>query len=162
MERVSRASPDFGRWNLEERNDNLPSQENQILEEGLPFESEVVPLDNVVLPSGNGSGSQDRIPTGDELEVANMQEHVDHGYYIVEDILKHKFRSGYYFLTKWEGFPMSDCTWEPIKQFILPDGSINPLLHSYCQEKRLHTAWEKASALSDRQKCMNLPNTISL
>ena len=57
---------------------------------------------------------------------------------------------------------MSDCAREPIKQFILPDGSINPLLHSYCQEKWLHTAGKKALALSDRQKGMNLPNTISL
>jgi len=126
----------------EENHGNLPNDEN------VPF----------------GMGDQAQIPTheGADLEVANAQEHEAVGYYIVESILKHKFSNGYYFLTKWENFPICDSTWEPIKQFVLPNGSINPALQAYCSEKRLHTAWRKALALSDRKKGLHLTNTITV
>jgi transposase InsO family protein len=51
----------------------------------------------------------DHIPEATEAE--NFPE--KDGFYQVEAILKHKYRQGWRFLTKWEGFPISSSTWEP-------------------------------------------------
>ena len=44
---------------------------------------------------------------------------------VVDKILDMKFRSGWKYLTKWIGLPISDATWEPLSTFveITNDGS---------------------------------------
>ena len=74
---------------------------------------------------------KDEEPTPDE----NVSER--EGYYNVESILKHKFRQGWRFLTKWEGFPLSSSTWEPVKSFVQPNGRVCGPFKEYCQTKGL-------------------------
>ena len=66
------------------------------------------------------------------------------GYYNVESILKHKFRNGWKFLVKWENFPVSSSTWEPVTNFCLPNGSVNSVFKDYCLENGLTTILKKA------------------
>ena len=71
-------------------------------------------------------------------------EHHRQGYFFVEAILKHKYKQGYKFLTKWERYPIQDSTWEPVKAFVQPDGAINPIFQRYCQDQGLEKAYRKA------------------
>ena len=73
------------------------------------------------------------VPTPDENADKNQE-----GYYFVEEILKHKFRQGWRFLTKWENFPVSASTWEPPRSFVLPDGRVCQPFKEYCQAKGLN------------------------
>ena len=46
-------------------------------------------------------------------------------YYFVERILRHTYKHGCRFYTKWSGYSFSDCTWEPVTAFIFDDGNVN-------------------------------------
>ena len=46
-------------------------------------------------------------------------------YYFVERILGHTYKHGWRFYTKWSGYSIPDCTWEPVWAFILDDGNVN-------------------------------------
>ena len=52
------------------------------------------------------------------------------GYYVVAGIARHEFKQGWKFLTLWDGFGLSEATWEPMSAFIQPDGRINPIFCS--------------------------------
>ena len=58
---------------------------------------------------------------------------LNRGYFIVESILKHKYRQGYQFLTKWRNFSVGEATWEPTRSFVQPDGFINEVFAEYCK-----------------------------
>ena len=74
----------------------------------------------------------------DEYEMA------EEGFYNVESILKHKFSQGWRFLVKWEGYPVENSTWEPLKNFIQPGGVLNSKFKEYCLEKGLESVLQKA------------------
>ena len=78
------------------------------------------------------------ISAGDELE----------GIFQVEAMLKHPYRQGYQFLTKWKHYAITESTWEPLKH----DQAINQLLREYCQSHNLHKAYQSAFALSARRE----------
>lgn len=77
------------------------------------------------------------------------------GYFKVEAILKHRYRNGYQFLTKWENFSVEDSTWEPTKHFVLDSGRINPVFHDYCVTHKLTKALNQAIVLANRQATFN-------
>ena len=86
---------------------------------------------------------------------SNESMDVDSGCFKVEAILKHKYKQGWRFLTKWEGWPLSDATWEPVKSFVDPGGPINAAFLEYCQsnglERPLREAIQRSSRESDAQ-----------
>ena len=56
--------------------------------------------------------------------------------YIVESILKHRRRGrGYQFLTLMKGSPTHDAEWQPTRDFVDKDGTINDKFYKYikCQ-----------------------------
>jgi hypothetical protein len=67
----------------------------------------------------------------------STEEMAEEGFYNVEAILKHKYSQGWRFLVHWEGFPLSNLTWEPLKSFILPTGIVNSKLREYCERNGL-------------------------
>ena len=84
-----------------------------------------------------------------EVDVASPEEPDAPGFYPVESILKHKYKQGWRFLTKWENWPLSDATWEPVRAFIQPNGQLNTIFSEYCQrnglEKPLRQAIQRAT-----------------
>ena len=61
-------------------------------------------------------------------------------------------RAGSYFLTLWDGYGLSEATWEPMSAFIQPDGSINPIFGSYLVENNERQLLTRAETLSQRKK----------
>ena len=67
----------------------------------------------------------------DQLEDLTAEEMAVNGYYVVAGIARREYKQGWKFLTLWEGYGVSEATWEPISAFIHFDGSINPVFCSY-------------------------------
>ena len=68
----------------------------------------------------------------------------------VEQILRHRYRQGYQFLTRWEDFSVVESTWEPVRSFV-NDGLINSQFLKYAQENGLQKAITQAHNLCRRQ-----------
>ena len=76
---------------------------------------------------------------------------LDDGYFLVQKILKAKFQQVWRFLTQWEGYPVSDSTWEPIRSFVLPDGRLNEVFVEFCKKEKLEKVLKHAHDLSCRK-----------
>ena len=74
------------------------------------------------------------------------------GYYVVAGIARHEYKQGWKFLTPWDGYGLSEATWEPMSAFIQPDGSINPIFRSYLVENNEGQLLTRAETLSQRKK----------
>ena len=59
---------------------------------------------------------------------------------------------GWKFLTLWEGYGLSEMTWEPMSAFKQPDGTINPIFRSYLVENNESQRLSRAETLSQRKK----------
>ena len=79
-----------------------------------------------------------------QAEIMSPAEQEALGFYNVARIVKHKFQQGWKFLVVWEGFPVSAATWEPISAFALPNGSVNCVFKTYCEERGLADILNKA------------------
>ena len=66
------------------------------------------------------------------------------GYYVVAGIARQEYKQGWKFLTLWDGYGLSEATWEPMSAFIQPDGSINPIFRSYLVE---NNQWQLLAVL---------------
>ena len=56
------------------------------------------------------------------------------GYYLVAGIDATSINRAGKIITLWDGYGLSEATWEPMSAFIQPDGSINPIFRSYLVE----------------------------
>ena len=74
------------------------------------------------------------------------------GYCVVAGIARHEYKQGSKFLTLWDGYGLSEATWEPMSAFIQPDGSINPIFCSYLVENNEGQLLIRAETLSQRKK----------
>ena len=88
----------------------------------------------------------------DELEEMTAEEMAVDGYYVVAGIARQEYKQGRKFLTLWDGYGLSEATWEPMSAFIQPDGSINPILRSYLVENNEGQLLTRAETLSQRKK----------
>ena len=88
----------------------------------------------------------------DELDEMTADEMAVGGYYVVAGIARHEYKQGWRFLTLWDGFGVSEATWEPMSAFIQPDGSINPIFCSYVVENNEGQLLIRADTLSQRKK----------
>ena len=88
----------------------------------------------------------------DELEEMNADEMAVDGYYVVAGIARHEYKQGWKFLTLWDGYVLSEATWEPMSAFNQPDGSINPIFRSYLIENNEGQLLTHAETLSQRKK----------
>ena len=74
------------------------------------------------------------------------------GYYVVAGIARHEYKQGWKKLTLWDGYGLSEATWEPMSAFIQPDGSINPIFCSYLVENNEGQLLTRAETLSQRKR----------
>ena len=88
----------------------------------------------------------------DELEEMTADEMAVDGYYVVAGIARHEYKQGWKFLTLWDGYGLSEATWEPMSAFIQPDGSINSIFCSYLVENYEGQLLTRAETLSKRKK----------
>ena len=88
----------------------------------------------------------------DKPEEMTADEMAVDGYYVVAGIARHEYKEGWKFLTPWDGYGLSEATWEPTSAFIQPDGSMNPIFCSYLVENNEGQLLTPAETLSQRKK----------
>ena len=88
----------------------------------------------------------------DELEEMTADEMAVDGYYVVAGIARHEYKRGWKFLTLWDGYGLSEATWEPMSAFIQPDGSINPIFRTCLVENNEGQLLTRAETMSQRKK----------
>ena len=74
------------------------------------------------------------------------------GFYLVESILRHRYRQGWRFLTLWERFGVEEATWEPFSALILPEGRLNSVLVDYLSQNNLGELLRLAEELASKTK----------
>ena len=67
-------------------------------------------LMNTPSDDGNVSSEIEETPP----EEMTDQEMRDAGFFLVENVLKHRYKQGWRFLVKWKGWSVAESTWEPI------------------------------------------------
>ena len=82
--------------------------------------------------------------TADEMAV--------NGCYVGAGIARHEYKQGLRFFTLWDGYGLSEATWEPMSAFLQPNGSINPISRSYLVESNKGQLPTRAETLSQREK----------
>ena len=88
----------------------------------------------------------------DKLEEMTDDEMAVNGYYVVAGIARHQYKQGWKFLTLWDGYGLSEATWEPMSAFIQLDGIISPIFRSYLVEISEGQLLTRAETLSQRKK----------
>ena len=88
----------------------------------------------------------------DQTEEMTVEEHAKEGFFMVEKIIKHKYKQGWRFLTMWENYGIDDATWEPISCFVHPDGRLNTIFKEYCEQHGLQHAFKKAMDMATAMK----------
>ena len=110
--------------------------------EGVP-DVPPAPLNPAVLPV-SPCPAGDFTPSPAILEPFTEEKAKIHGFYNVDCILSHKMRQGWRFLTKWEGYDTTEATWEGVKAFVHPDGTLNDVFVTYCQTNSLFAPLQQA------------------
>ena len=74
--------------------------------------------------------AEEEVPLDNELQPEEL---------IVEAILKHRYKQGWRFLTKFRGYPIGDCVWETPHSFAVSKDKINDLYANYCETHGITT-----------------------
>ena len=95
-----------------------------------------------------------RDKTGQSLPLYDAKEMHAQGNYLVESILQVRYKRGWRFLVKWQGYGTADSTWEPVKAFVLDGGRVNEVFARFCMEHqpRYNAALKKCRELSQRHR----------
>ena len=93
-----------------------------------------------------------REETGQSLPLYDVKEMHAQSNYLVESILQARYKQGWRFLVKWQGYGTADSTWEPVRAFVLDGGRVNEVFARFCMEDqpRYNSALKKCRELSQR------------
>ena len=95
-------------------------------------------------------GAEDSEGEG-QLPDMDAKEMKAKGFYKVEAILRSKYRHGWRFLVKWEGYSMAEPTWEPYTAFILDQGNVSSVFRDYCHANELQKVLKLAEIKSKKE-----------
>ena len=87
-----------------------------------------------------------------ELKEMIADEMAVDAYYVVAGIARHEYNQGWKFLTLWDGYGLSEATWEPMSAFLEPNRSIDPIFRSYLVENNEGQLLTRAETVSQREK----------
>ena len=87
-----------------------------------------------------------------ELPDMYAKEMAKKAFYLVESVLRHRYRQGWRFLTLWEGFGGEAATWEPFSAFVVPGGRLNTVLVDYLSQNNLGELLRLAETLASKTK----------
>ena len=73
------------------------------------------------------------------------------GFYKVEAISRSKYRHGWRFLVKWEGYSMAEATWGPYTAFIFDQGNVSSVFRDYCNANELQRVLKLAEIKSTKE-----------
>ena len=82
----------------------------------------------------------------------NAVEMAKEGFYLMKSVIRHRYRQGWRFLTRWEGFGVEEATWEPFPAFVLPEGRLNSVLVDYVSQNHLGQLLRLAETLASKKK----------
>ena len=88
----------------------------------------------------------------DELGEMTADETATDGYYVFAGIARHEYKQGWSLLTLWDGYGLSEATWDPMSASLQPDGSMNPIFGFYLADNNEGQLLTRAEALSQRKK----------
>ena len=97
------------------------------------------------LRSAEDSEGEGQLPDMDTKEMKAK------GFYKVEAILRSKYRHGWRFLVKWEGYSMAEATWEPYTAFFLDQRNVNSVFRDYCHANGLQRVLKLAETKSKKE-----------
>ena len=95
-----------------------------------------------------------RDETGQSLPVYDTKEMHAQGNYLMESILEARYKQGWRFLVKWQGYGTADSTWEPVKAFVPDGGCVNEVVSRFRMEHhpKCNSALKKCRELSQRSQ----------
>ena len=110
-----------------DEDEELPPMED---DDSLQMPERDISLSRPTVPTPTAVEARPKRISASEPVTFTESEMKKQDYYFVERILRHTYKRGWRFYTKWSGYSISDCTWEPVTAFIIDDGSVNEVLLS--------------------------------
>ena len=74
------------------------------------------------------------------------------GFYLLQSVIRHRYRQGWRFLTLWEGFGVEEATWESLSAFVFSEGRPNSVLVDYLLQNNLGELLRLAETLAPQKK----------
>ena len=87
-----------------------------------------------------------------ELPDMNAEEMAKDGFYLVKSVIRHRYRQGRRFLTRWEGFGVQEATGEPFPAFVLPARRLNSVVVDYMSQNNLGELLRLAQTLASQKR----------
>ena len=97
-------------------------------------------------------GAASPMKVEEDLPDMNAEEMANKGFYLVNSVLRHRYRQGLRFLTLWEGFGVEEATSEPFSAFVLPEGHLNSVLVDYLSQNNIGELLRLAETLTSKSK----------
>ena len=87
-----------------------------------------------------------------ELPDTNAEEMAKEGLHMVKSIVRHRYRQGWRFLTRLEGFRVEEATWESFPAFVPTEGRLNSVVVDHLSQNNLGELLRLGEMLASQKK----------
>ena len=109
-------------------------------------------LNNEEIAALDLQGAASAMEVEEELPDMTAKEMAKERFYLVNSVIRHRYRQGWRFLTLWEGFGVEEATWEPFSAFVVPEGRPNSVLVDYVSQNNLGESLRLTETLASHKK----------